>query len=257
MIAKMLAEIEDGIGWLTINNPERHNAVSLEMGALGADIIAQFSTDAAVRVIVIRATGDKAWMSGADIGDFTPKPDANPRTTTGFAFYESVYECAKPVVAAMKGYTMGGGVALACACDLRIAATNSIVAIPAGKLGIAYPANFLRWVVDTIGLPNTKEMLFTGNRYGAEDTLRMGLVNQLVAPDDLASVTLEYARTIAQNAPLSVRANKETMRCIVQDSPHWDLARIAELNEMCKNSWDHSEGRSAFAQKRAPVFRGE
>jgi enoyl-CoA hydratase/carnithine racemase len=257
MTDKMLGEVESGIGWLTINNPERHNAVSLEMAAKGAEIIAQFSADQAVRVIVIRASGDKAWMSGADIGDFNPKAGAAPRTGSGFNFYEAVYDCAKPVVAALKGYTMGGGVALACACDLRIAATDSVIAIPAGRLGIAYPPNFLRWVIDTIGLPNTKEMLFTGRRYSADDALRMGFANRLVEPDALASATLEYAQSIADSAPLSVRANKETMREVVKDALHWNEVRIAELGALCKNSADFAEGRLSFAEKRKPVFRGE
>ena len=257
MTDKILADVQDGIGWLTINNPERHNAVSIEMGQAGAEIMARFSANTSVRVIVIRATGEKAWMSGGDIGDFTPKPGDAPRPTDGFAFYNSVYECAKPVVAALKGYTMGGGVALACACDLRIVATNSVFAIPAGKLGIAYPPHFLRWVIDTIGLANTKEMLFTGRRYNSDEALRMGLVNCLVQPEALVHTVLEYAQSIVDNAPLSIRANKETMRHVVQDPSRWDKSRIAELNSICKNSSDFAEGRRAFAEKRKPVFRGE
>ena len=257
MTEKMLADVQDGIGWLTINNPERHNAVSIEMCQAGAEIMARFSADNSVRVVVIRAAGQKAWMSGGDIGDFTPKPGDAPRPADSFAFYNSVYDCAKPVVAALKGYTMGGGVALACACDLRIVATDSVFAIPAGKLGIAYPPHFLRWVIDTIGLANTKEMLFTGRRYNADEAFLLGLANCLVQPEALVSTTVEYAQSIAANAPLSIRANKETMRHVVHDPSNWDKSRIAELNAMCKSSSDFAEGRRAFAEKRKPIFRGE
>ena len=259
MTDKMLGEVEGGIGWLTINNPERHNAVSLEMAARGTELIAELSADKTVRVIVIRAAGEKAWMSGADIGDFNPKADgsAAPRRPDGLAFYDAVYNCAKPVIAAIKGYCMGGGVALACACDLRICATDSIIAIPAGKLGISYPANFVRWLQDTIGMPNTKEMLFTGRRYTADEALRIGLANRLVAPDALASAAQEYAQSIAENAPLSVLANKEIIGVTSKDPSGWDQARLRTLSETTRNSADFAEGRKAFAEKRKPVFRGE
>ena len=259
MTDKMLGEVEGGIGWLTINNPERHSAVSLEMAARGTELIAELSADKTVRVIVIRAAGEKAWMSGADIGDFNPKADgsAAPRRPDGLAFYDAVYNCAKPVIAAIKGYCMAGGVALACACDLRICATDSIIAIPAGKLGISYPANFVRGLQDTIGMPNTKEMLFTGRRYTADEALRIGLANRLVAPDALASAAQEYAQSIAENAPLSVLSNKEIIGVTSKDPSGWDQARLRTLSETTRNSADFAEGRKAFAEKRKPVFRGE
>src|ERR1700730_9215013 len=124
MSDKMLATVEDGIGRWTINNPERRNAVSVDMALRGVEIVAEFSTDPAIRAIVISGAGDKAWMSGADLDDFDTKvggsvATANPRRS-GLAFYDAVYDCKKPVIAAIHGYCMGGGVALACACDLRI-----------------------------------------------------------------------------------------------------------------------------------------
>ena len=260
MTEKMLARVEDSIGWLTINNPERRNAVSIDMALRGADIIAEFSAEPTVRAIAICGAGDKAWMSGADLDDFGKKlgngiATDKPRRS-GVGFYDAVYNCRKPIIAAIHGYCMGGGVALACACDLRIAATDSIFAIPAGRLGIGYPPNFTRWIVETIGVPNTKEILFTAKRYSAEEALRMNLVNRVVAPADLDAYIRDYVGAIARNAPLSLLASKLVIRDVAMHPTGGDDAICQALVDACRNSQDFAEGRRAFAEKRNPVFRG-
>jgi enoyl-CoA hydratase/carnithine racemase len=259
MTETMLADVADGVGWLTINNPERRNAVSVDMALRGAEIMTEFAADPAVRAIAICGAGDKAWMSGADLGDFDAKQrdsaEQKPRRS-GLAFYKAVYDCRKPVIAAIHGYCLGGGVALACACDLRIAATDAVFAIPAGRLGIAYPPDFTRWMVETIGVPNSKEILFTAKRYSATDALRIGLVNQVVDLTEFDVFARDYARTIAANAPLSLLASKLVVREVAAHPAGWDEALCRDLVEACRNSQDFAEGRRAFAEKRNPVFRG-
>jgi enoyl-CoA hydratase/carnithine racemase len=259
MTEKMLAKAENGIGWLTINNPERRNAVSVDMALRGADIIAEFSADPDVRAIAICGAGDKAWMSGADLGDFDSKlgdGTAERPRRSGLTFYKAVYDCKKPVIAAIHGYCLGGGVALACACDLRIAATDAVFAIPAGRLGVGYPPDFTRWMVETLGVPNTKEILFTAKRYSVDEALRMNLVNRVVAPSELDAFTRDYVGTIAANAPLSVLASKLVVREVAKHPAGWDEALCHALVDACRNSQDFAEGRRAFAEKRNPVFRG-
>ncbi|HWL04007.1 MAG TPA: enoyl-CoA hydratase [Xanthobacteraceae bacterium] len=256
MTDRMLAEVADGIGWLTFNHPERRNAISLEMAQAGADIIDRFEADPDVRVIVLKGNG-KAWVSGADIGEQEKPPEnTDPRQRPGLAFYEGVRACRKPVVAMIHGYCMGGGVALACACDLRIVADDAVFAIPAGRLGIAYRPQFVEWVVETVGVPATKEILFTARRYNAAEALRIGLANRLVAAAELEAFTRDYAGGIAGNAPLSVHANKGIISEIAKGPAARDLARCEELAAICARSEDLAEGRRAFLEKRQPVFRG-
>jgi len=259
MTDKMLAKVENSIGWLTINNPERRNAVSIEMALLGLNIITEFSADSAVRAIVIVGAGDKAWMAGADLEDFGTKSGqvAEQPKRSGLAFYDAVYGCKKPVVAAIQGFCLGGGVALACACDLRLAATNAVFGIPAGRLGVGYPANFTRWIVDTVGCPNTKEILFTARRYTADEALHIGLVIRVVAPSDLDAFTRDYVASIVESAPLSLLASKLITREVAAHPAGWDEALCNSITEACRNSGDFAEGRRAFAEKRKPIFRGK
>jgi enoyl-CoA hydratase len=254
----MLAAIVEGVGWITINNPERRNALSVEMSERGADLLKGFLDDRSVRAIVIAGAGTKAWMSGADLRDFDLRDRAaSDRPPNGFAFYEAVRNCVKPVIASIHGYCLGGGVALACACDLRVGASNAVFGIPAARLGGSYPAHFTRWIIETIGVPNAKEMLYSARRYDADEAFRLNLINRLVAPEQLASFTQDYAQAIAQNAPLSLRASKAVIHEVVAKPFGWDEAYCRGFVEQCRSSADFQEGRRAFAEGRKPVFLGE
>lgn len=152
---------------------------------------------------------------------------------------------------------MGGGMALACSCDIRICSDNSVFAIPAGRLGIAYRPNFTRWMVEVVGASTTKEILFTARRYNAVEALQLGLVNRVTSVDDLAGYVLEYAQSITENAPLSVRATKAIVN-IVGDSPgEWDREAMQKFIDACSNSEDYIEGRRAYMEKRTPQFKGK
>jgi enoyl-CoA hydratase/carnithine racemase len=156
----------------------------------------------------------------------------------------------------IEGYCMGGGMALACACDIRICSENSVFAIPAGRLGIGYRPNFTRWIIETVGAPTTKEILFTARRYDAAEALQIGLVNRVVSASELTAYVKEYANSIAENAPLSVRASKSIINTVVNNSDEWDKEEMQKLIDACSNSDDYVEGRRAFMEKRTPKFKG-
>ncbi len=258
---KMLAEKADGIGWMTFNNPARRNATSLEMWQAIADILDDFGADPAVRVVVMRGAGDKAFVSGADISQFEEqRADAEAA-----ARYNAVAEGArvamaaleKPLIAMIRGYCLGGGVAIAMAADMRFAAEDSSFGIPAARLGIAYGFGYLRKLVDLVGPAYAKEILLTARRFSAEEALRIGLVNRVVPVAELEATVLEVCAAIVDNAPLSIVANKATIDEVAKDAGARDMARIEELGRICFDSADYTEGRRAFMEKRKPVWRGE
>ena len=230
---KMLAEKADGIGWMTFNNPARRNATSLEMWQAIADILEDFGADPAVRVVVMRGTGDKAFVSGADISQFEDqRADAEAARR-----YNRVAERAraamaaldKPLIAMIRGYCLGGGVAIAMAADMRIAADDARFGIPAARLGIAYGFGYLKKLVDLVGPAYAKEILLTARRLSAEEALRIGLVNHVVPVAELEAVVRETCATIIDNAPLSLIANKATIDEILKEPGERDRARTLEL----------------------------
>jgi enoyl-CoA hydratase/carnithine racemase len=256
MVGQILSEIENGIGWLTIDNPDKRNAVSTDMALQGTDLIAAFSADPNVRVVVIRSTGGKSWMAGADISEYEKRRGSPPLQRSGLAFYDGVRACPKPVVAMIAGYCFGGGFAMACACDIRLVADNSLFAIPAGRLGLGYRAEFTRWIVETVGIPIAREILYTGRRYDAANAYRIGLAHHIVPMAELESFTRDYVKTIVENAPLSVRASKGIINEVAKTPDDWDTESCKELLAACTASEDSVEGHRAFLEKRAPVFKG-
>jgi enoyl-CoA hydratase len=261
MTDKILSEVTNGIGWIIYNNPERRNAVSLAMAEKVTQIISDHSENEAVRVVVIRGEGGKSFVAGQDISEFEElrsTPDGikrYERITNGM--YDGVRHCPKPVIAMIEGYCMGGGMALACACDIRICSDNSVFAIPAGRLGISYRPNFTRWILETVGGPTTKEILFTARRYDAVEALQIGLVNRVTLVDELDHYVREYANSIAENAPLSIRASKRITNTVANSASEWDHDAMQEFIDACSNSDDYTEGRRAFMEKRNPNFKGK
>ena len=257
---KMLARVADGIGWMTFNNPERHNAVSMEMWAAAERILEAFAADDAVRVLVVHGAGGKAFVSGADISKFESERSGEAAVAAYQAQTAKVYDMlagfAKPTIAMIQGHCIGGGTALAVCCDMRICGETASFGIPAAKLGLGYPLAGIRRLVDLVGPSFAKEMFFTAKRFPAEDARVMGLVNRVVANDALEATVLDYAASIAGNAPLTVRSVKRIVAEALKDRGAADEALCDALVKECFASEDYIEGRRAFLEKRPPAFKG-
>lgn len=257
---KVLARVDDGVGWMTLNNPERHNAISLEMWEAALEIMAGFAADPSVRVMVLTGAGGKAFASGADISRFKDERQeadalAHYQATTQKA-YEALQALPIPTIAMIRGYCIGGGTALSVCCDLRVCTENARFGIPAAKLGLGYGLGRTQPLVDLIGPAFAKEMFFTGRLFDAREAERMGLVNRVVADDRLEPTVEEMARTIAANAPLTVRCSKLVVGEILKDGPARDVAATERAVEACFRSRDYQEGQAAFTEKRPPRFIG-
>jgi enoyl-CoA hydratase/carnithine racemase len=257
---KMLAHVEDGIGWMTYNNPARLNAMSYDMQVAVPRILGAFATDPDVHVIVVRGAGERAFVSGADISEFSDK-----RTTVAArADYDEALAAAwgswrtvdKPIIAMIRGYCIGGGLLTAMQTDIRIAADDSQFGVPAAKLGLGYAYGGVEQLMGLVGPAWTAEILFSARRLSAEEARQIGLVNRVVAVDDLEPTVRELAATIAANAPLTVQACKAAIREARKEPAQRELEKVERMVEACFRSEDYLEGQAAFAEKRAPRFRG-
>ena len=257
---RMLAHVEGGIGWMTYNNPARLNAMSHEMQLAVPRILHAFADDPDVHVIVVRGAGDRAFVSGADISEFSGK-----RTTVAArAEYDDALaqawrswrEVDKPIIAMIRGYCIGGGLLTAMKTDIRIAAEGSQFGIPAAKLGLGYAFGGVEELLALVGPSWASEILFSARRLSADEALRIGLVNRVVPVDHLEAEVRELAATIAANAPLTVKACKVAIREAQREPSTRDVARVDQMVEDCFRSEDYREGQAAFAEKRPPRFRG-
>ncbi|BAT58420.1 methylmalonyl-CoA decarboxylase [Variibacter gotjawalensis] len=255
---KVLSRVENGVGWITFNNPERRNAMSLDMWARTADYLEAYAKDDKVRVVVLTGAGDKAFVSGADISKFgtersTPEAIAQYAETTK-RVNDQLYAYPKPTIAMIRGYCVGGGLGLALACDLRFCVTGSQFSVPAAKLGLGYAYPGIKRLVDTVGIAFAKEIFFTAKLFTSQQAYEMGLVNRVVPEAELAAFVDDYAQTIAGNAPLTVNSTKFIIDQSAALDP--DLEKCDAMVAACFASSDYREGRSAFMEKRKPKFTG-
>jgi enoyl-CoA hydratase/carnithine racemase len=258
---KILARKEGRVGTLVFNNPERHNAVSLEMWEAATKVIEDFGSDDDVRVLVVTGAGGKAFVSGADISKFgderATEAAVERYNSTSQGFYSSLYNFPKPTIAQIQGYCIGGGLNLAISCDLRFCTHGSRFGLPAAKLGLGYGYAGLKRFFDTIGPSNTKDIFFSARQFSAAEALAMGVVNKVLADSELVSFVQDYANTIAENAPLTINAIKQIAIEALKPESERNLKLTADLVARCFASQDYIEGRNAFMEKRKPAFTGK
>ena len=257
---KILKSVTDGVGIVTFNNPEKRNAMSIEMwDGLGA-ALTELREDEAVRVVILTGAGDKAFMSGADISQF----EKNRRDAKANEEYNRksdaqralLADYPKPTIACIRGFCLGGGMQMAMLCDMRFTAEDSQFGIPAAKLSIAYGFEGLKHLVSLVGPSQARLILYTGTRIDSTEALRIGLVDRVFANDRLWNETLEIARTISGNAPLAIKAAKITIAQVLKDKDERDMAAVKAIATACMDSEDFREGRQAFMEKRKPNFKG-
>ena len=257
---KILASIEDGVGRVVFNQPEKRNAMSVNMWEGMGAALDLFAEDSSVRCVVLQGAGDKAFVSGADISQFEKvrsNADAQQeydRVTSAGRLKLSNYR--KPVIAQIRGFCMGGGLGIAMSTDIRIASDDSQFGIPAAKLSIAYGFDMVRALVDLVGPAHAHMILMTGERFDAREAERIGLVNKVVPVAELDATVAKLTATLAGNAPLSLTTNKQTVKAVLKDAADRDMAAIRTAMAACFDSADYKEGRRAFMEKRKPVFTG-
>jgi enoyl-CoA hydratase len=257
---KILQRIVDGVGVVTFNNPEKRNAMSLEMWEGFGQALIELRDNPEVRVVILTGAGDKAFVSGADISQFE-KSRHNAEASEEYSRKSAAQRALladypKPTIACIRGYCLGGGMQVAMLADIRIAADDSQFGIPAAKLGIAYGYDGLRNLVSLVGPSWARLLMYTGMRIDSKEALRIGLVDRVIPTDELLGETMELATTIATNAPLAVKAAKITIAQVLKDPADRDMDAIKQIGTDCMNSEDFREGRQAFMEKRKPQFKG-
>jgi enoyl-CoA hydratase len=257
---KILKDITDGVGVVTFNNPDKRNAMSLDMWEGLGHALTELRDDETVRVVILVGAGDKAFVSGADISQFE-KTRHNAAASEEYSKKSAAQRALlanypKPTISCIRGFCLGGGMQVAMLTDIRIAAQDSQFGIPAAKLGIAYGYDGLRHLVSLVGPSWARLIMYTGMKIDSAEALRIGLVDRVVPNEELRGATMEIARTISSNAPLAVQAAKITIAQVLKDPAERDMEAIKKIGTACMDSEDFREGRQAFMEKRKPQFKG-
>jgi len=258
---KILLGITDGVGVVTFNNPDKRNAMSLDMWEGLGQALIELRDDPGVRVVIMVGAGDKAFVSGADISQFE-KTRHNAEASEEYSRKSAAQRALladypKPTIACIRGFCLGGGMQVAMLADIRIAATDSQFGIPAAKLGIAYGYDGLKHLVSLVGPSWARLLMYTGMRIDSAEAVRIGLVDRVVPNAELWNATTEIARTISGNAPLAIQAAKITIAQVLKDESQRDMDAIKAIGTACMDSQDFREGRQAFMEKRKPQFTGK
>ncbi|GAA5071546.1 enoyl-CoA hydratase [Roseibacterium beibuensis] len=260
MTDKILTEQSGEIARIIFNQPEKRNAVSLEMWEAVEEAMTRFAADPSVRILILSGAGGKAFVSGADISKFeTERASAEAvahYNATTKRVYDMVEAFPKPTIAQIDGYCIGGGVALSLCCDLRICGESSQFAVPAAKLGLGYGFEGINRLVNVVGPSFAKEIFFTARRFTSDEAKVMGLVNRVVPDDQVGQTAQETAEMIAGNAPMTVESVKYIVSQVVAPESQRDLDKCAARVKACFDSKDYIEGRRAFLEKRKPNFVG-
>ena len=253
----LLVHIEERVALLTVNRPERRNALNATVRAELADALAALRDEREVRVVVLTGAGDRAFVAGADIAEFAERTPLEQRQAMlPPRIFELVAEFPKPVIAMINGFALGGGCELALACDLRIAAASARLGQPEIRLGLIPGGGGTQRLPRLVGAGRALRLILTGEVIDATEALRLGLVDEVVPDDALRERTLELARAIAEQSPVAVRLAKEAVRAALELPLAAGLAHERELFVTAFGSEDKAEGVAAFLEKRSPVWKG-
>jgi enoyl-CoA hydratase/carnithine racemase len=255
----VLVEHNAAVAWITLNRPQAMNAINEDLRAQLPAALRAADADPAVRVIVIRGAGERAFCAGADIKEFADAPSpAQFRIARRLGHWVDAFDAAKkPVIASIHGYCLGGGLEMALACDIRIAADDATFALPEVSRGTLPGAGGTQRLSRMIGLGRALDMLLSAERINATDALRVGLVTRLASRSELATQTQQLAERIAGHAPIAVMFAKEAMRKGTAPEFANGMQYEADLRALLLATDDRREAGRAFREKRKPQFKGK
>ena len=248
----------DRIAVITINRPEKRNALNIQTRAEGAAILDELRADDSVRVVIITGAGDKAFIAGADIAEFAERTAISQREIMlERGLFNAVDTFPKPIIAMVNGYCLGGGCEVALACDIRVASETASFGQPEINLGIIPGGGGTQRLTHLVGEGKAMEMILTGEIIDAQTAFNLGLVNHVVPADQLETKTMEIANRMAEKSPIALRLAKEAIKLASRSNLDEGLRREVDLFALCFSSEDKDEGVKAFLEKRKPEFKGK
>ena len=257
-LANIHSYVEDKVGYIILDNPSRLNAISLSMWEKIGILLKEYENNNNIRCVVLKGKGKKAFSAGADISEFN---DNRSQSDTVLKYdnvsknsLQILQRFSKPTIALIDGYCIGGGLATALSCDIRLASKKSTFAIPAAKLGLAYDYLGIKKLRDIVGPSRAKYIFFTARQFTSDEAMQMGIIEQIFNDSDFDEHTLKVLNAISDNAPLTIASAKLAIDADPQDSKM--IERCKEFEQVCFSSKDYEEGRLAFSEKRKPIFKG-
>tara|TARA_Y100001934_G_scaffold272483_1_gene360840 strand:- start:4934 stop:5725 length:792 start_codon:yes stop_codon:yes gene_type:complete len=258
--ATILTTVEDGIARVVLHQPKRRNAMRYQMWVELGETMDRLAADPAVRVIVVAGAGAQAFCAGADISEFdewrSSPEKARVYDAATHVSCEALKNIPKPTIGEIRGSCIGGGMELALLCDIRLCSDDARFGVTPAKLGLGYNLDDTCLLVERLGAPATREILFTGRIFSPDEALRLGIVNRVATGAGLTDMVNQYASDIAANAPLTLKASKAIIAEAAKVPDERNQVLCNQLVDDCYASADFIEGRRAFAEKRKPQFTG-
>ena len=254
----LLLERRDRVAIITINRPEKRNALNIKTREEGAALLEDLRSDDSVGVVLFTGAGDKAFIAGADIAEFEGRTAITQREVMlGRSLFTAIDTFPKPVIAMINGYCLGGGCELALACDIRVASETASFGQPEINLGIIPGGGGTQRLTRLVGEGKSIEMILTGEIIDAQTAFAIGLVNHVVPADQLETRTMEIANRIAEKSPIALSLAKEAVKLASRSNLDEGLRREVDLFALCFSTEDKNEGVAAFLEKRKPAFKGK